>query len=47
MTDLLTSLLDELKSFAGTRIAWFLAGLLMSGNDIPAVLNSIRTFVGV
>lgn len=47
MTDLFKELLAELQSFAGSRIAWFLAGLFMAGNDVPAIVNSIRTFVGV
>lgn len=37
----------ELLALAGSRIAWFLAGVFLSGQDVPSVVGSLRTFVGV
>lgn len=43
----MTELGEEFKAFVKMRFAWFLAGLFVAGNDIPAIIASIRTFVGV
>lgn len=44
---MIDSIREELKSLAGSRLAWFLAGVFLSGQDVPSVVNSLRTFVGV
>lgn len=44
---MLDSIKSEFVSLASTRIAWFLAGVYISGQDIPAVFNSLKTFVGL
>lgn len=44
---MIDSLKDELLNLSGSRVAWFLAGLFLSGHDVPSVVNSLRTFVGL
>lgn len=38
---------EELKAMAGSRLAWFLAGVFLSGHNVPSVVESLRAFVGV
>lgn len=40
-------MLDELKAFAQTRIAWFLIGVVVANGDVPTALATLRAFVGV
>jgi hypothetical protein len=44
---MLQTLKDELLALAGSRIAWFLAGVFLSGQDVPSVIQSLRVFVGI
>jgi hypothetical protein len=44
---MLDTLKSELLNLASSRIAWFLAGVFLSGQDMPSVVASLRTFVGV
>lgn len=44
---MLDTIKDELKSLSGSKLFWFLAGVFLSGSDVPSVVNSLRTFVGV
>lgn len=37
---------DELKAIVETRIAWFLAGLYLSGNNVPELLKTLTAFAG-
>lgn len=47
MNSTLDALKEELKNLGGSRIAWFLAGVFLSGSDVPSVVNSLKTFVGL
>lgn len=38
---------SELRSLMQTRLAWFIAGVYLSGQDLPAVFNTLKTFVGL
>lgn len=44
---MIETLKAELLALAGSRFAWFLAGLFLSGQDVPSVISSLRTFVGI
>lgn len=44
---MIDSIKTELANLAGSRIAWFLAGVFLSGQDVPSVVTSLRTFVGI
>ena len=44
---MIDSLKSELSDLMKSRIAWFLAGVFLSGQDVPSVMTSLRTFVGV
>lgn len=37
---------DELKDIAKTRVAWFIAGLYLSGSNVPEVFKTLSTFAG-
>lgn len=45
--DIKTEVVAGLKSMAGSKVAWFLAGAFLAGNDVPSIVASLRTFVGV
>lgn len=44
---MIESIKDELKGMMGSRLFWFFAGVMLSGHDVPSVVNSLRTFVGL
>lgn len=44
---MLDTIKTEILSLAGSRVAWFLAGVFLSGQDVPSVVESLRTFVGL
>lgn len=44
---MIDTLKEELANLAQSRIAWFLAGLFLSGTSVPDVIDSLRTFVGI
>lgn len=44
---MIDTLKEEFKALAGSKVAWFLAGVFLSGQDVPSVVNSLRTFVGI
>lgn len=44
---ILAQLKAEFSTVAGTRIAWFLAGVFIAGHDVAAVTTALRTFVGI
>lgn len=44
---MIESLKTEMLALAGSRVAWFLAGVFISGHSVPDVVNSLRTFVGL
>lgn len=44
---MIDSLKAEFAALATSRVAWFLAGVFLSGQDVPSVVASLRTFVGL
>lgn len=44
--DIKASVKEGLAAMAGSKVAWFLAGVFVAGHDVPAVVASLRTFVG-
>lgn len=44
---MIEDLKTELTNLMSSKIAWFLAGLFLSGQDVPSVVNSLKTFVGL
>ena len=44
---MIDSLKSELADLMQSRITWFLAGVFLSGQDVPSVMTSLRAFVGV
>ncbi len=43
---MIDSIKSEFSGLLSTKLAWFLAGVFLSGHDVPSVVNSLRTFVG-
>lgn len=45
--DAYAAFVAEVKSLCSTRAFWFLLGLSMSGQTVPAIVESVKQFVGV
>lgn len=44
---MIDSVKHEFATLAASRFMWFLAGVFLAGHDVPSVVNSLRTFVGL
>ena len=44
---MIDTLKSELAALSGSKVAWFLAGVFVAGKDVPGVVASLRTFVGI
>ena len=44
---MIESLKAEFAALASTKLAWFLAGVFLSGQNVASVVESLKTFVGL
>ena len=44
---MIESLKTEFATLVTSRVVWFVAGVYLSGQDVPSVVASLRTFVGL
>lgn len=47
MSDVLKAFVEEVKTLVGTRAAWFLLGLSLSGATVPDMVAAVKQFAGL
>lgn len=47
MKDVWNVFVEEMKTLLGTRAAWFLLGLSLSGATVPTIVDAVKQFAGV